>query len=163
MIILIFAGSGAKGVNYPGCWDADTFSSMTADGEPGPPRQRNARGTGERLRGELIEAAVRVLAARGDTERLSIRAVAAEAQVTPPAIYRCFPRPARPRAYGRGNLFRPFRDAPRPGRAGNGLPVRSAAPPLPRLRLIRGGPAAAVPGHVRRPVGRAQGAGHLRA
>ena len=32
-----------------------------------------------------------VTAARGDTERLSIRAVAAEAQVTPPAIYRCFP------------------------------------------------------------------------
>jgi AcrR family transcriptional regulator len=32
-----------------------------------------------------------VLAAHGDTERLSIRAVAAEAQVTPSAIYRCRP------------------------------------------------------------------------
>jgi AcrR family transcriptional regulator len=91
MIILISAGRSARGVNYPERRDADTFSGMTADGEVGPPRQRNARGTGERLRGELIEAAVRVLAARGDTERLSIRAVAAEARVTPPAIYRCFP------------------------------------------------------------------------
>jgi AcrR family transcriptional regulator len=39
----------------------------------------------------LVDAAVRVLAAHGDTERLSIRAVAAEAQVTPPAMYRRFP------------------------------------------------------------------------
>jgi AcrR family transcriptional regulator len=64
---------------------------MTIAGDAGPPRQRNPRGTGERLRDELVEAAVRVLAAHGDTERLSIRAVAAEAQVTPPAVYRCFP------------------------------------------------------------------------
>lgn len=56
-----------------------------------PPRQRNPRGTGDRLHGELVDGAVRVLAAHGDTERLSIRAVAAEAQVTPPAMYRCFP------------------------------------------------------------------------
>ena len=34
---------------------------------------------------------MRVLAAHGDTERLSIRAVAAEAQVSPPAVYRHFP------------------------------------------------------------------------
>jgi AcrR family transcriptional regulator len=64
---------------------------MTADSGPGPPRQRNPRGSGERLRGELIDAAVRVLAADGDAGRLSIRAVAAEAQVTPPAVYRHFP------------------------------------------------------------------------
>lgn len=64
---------------------------MTAEGDTSPPRQRNPRGTGERLHGELVEAAVRVLAAHGDTERLSIRAVAAEARVTPPAVYRCFP------------------------------------------------------------------------
>jgi AcrR family transcriptional regulator len=63
---------------------------MTADAEARPPRPRNPRGTGERLREELIDAAVRVLAARGDTERLSIRAVAAEAGVTPPTVYRCF-------------------------------------------------------------------------
>ena len=56
-----------------------------------PAAQRNPRGTGERLRDELIDTAVRVLAARGDTERLSIRAVAAEAQVSPAAVYRHFP------------------------------------------------------------------------
>jgi AcrR family transcriptional regulator len=64
---------------------------MTAGRGEGPPRQRNPRGTGERLRDQLVEAAVRVLAAHGDTQRLSIRAVAAEAQVTPPAVYRHFP------------------------------------------------------------------------
>ena len=64
---------------------------MTADGGERLPRPRNPPGSGDRLRDELIEAAIRVLAARGDTRRLSIRAVAAEAQVTPPSVYRCFP------------------------------------------------------------------------
>jgi AcrR family transcriptional regulator len=64
---------------------------MTGDNDASSPRPRNPRGAGDRLRGELVDAAVRVLAAHGDTERLSIRAVAAEAQVTPPAVYRCFP------------------------------------------------------------------------
>jgi hypothetical protein len=50
---------------------------MTAEGDTSPPRQRNPRGTGDRLHGELVQAAVRVQAAHGDTERLSIRAVAA--------------------------------------------------------------------------------------
>jgi Bacterial regulatory proteins, tetR family len=87
-----------------------------ADGDPvlgrylpaSPPRQRNPSGTGDRLHGELVEAAVRVPAAHGDTERLSIRAVAAEAQVTPPAVYRCFPRPAGARAHRRGGLLQPL-------------------------------------------------------
>ncbi len=91
MIVLMSAGRGAEGVNCSGTPGAATFSGMTADADAGQPRLRNPRGAGERLRGELIEAAVRVLAAHGDTERLSIRAVAAEAQVTPPAVYRCFP------------------------------------------------------------------------
>ena len=65
---------------------------MTADdGSERPPRARNLPGSGDRLRDELIEAAIRVLVARGDTRRLSIRAVATEAQVTPPSVYRCFP------------------------------------------------------------------------
>lgn len=64
---------------------------MTAGGDTGPPRRRNPRGTGERLHDELVEAAMRLLATHGDTERLSIRAVAAEAQVTPSAVYRHFP------------------------------------------------------------------------
>ena len=91
MIILISAGRSAIGVNYPDPPDAGSFGAMAADGDKGPPRQRNPRGAGDRLRDELIQAAVRVLAAHGDTERLSIRAVAAEAQVTPPSVYRRFP------------------------------------------------------------------------
>ena len=46
---------------------------MTTGADTSQPRQRNPRGTEERLRDELIDTAVRVLAARGDTERLSIR------------------------------------------------------------------------------------------
>ena len=66
------------------------MNANSADGDESPRRQRNPRGTGDRLRDELVEAAARVMAAHGDTDRLSIRAVAAEAQVTPPAVYRCF-------------------------------------------------------------------------
>jgi AcrR family transcriptional regulator len=64
---------------------------MTGTSHPGQPRPRNPRGHGDRLHSELLDAAVRVLAAHGDTERLSIRAVAAEAQVSPAAVYRHFP------------------------------------------------------------------------
>ena len=91
MIILISAGRSAIGVNCPDPPGGGSFGAMTADGDQGPPRPRNPPGAGDRLRDELIEAAVRVLAAHGDAERLSIRAVAAEAQVTPPSVYRCFP------------------------------------------------------------------------
>jgi len=91
LIVLISAGQGATAVNCSGHPAAATFGGMTADRGAGTPRQRNPRGTGERLRGELIDAAVRVLAAYGDTARLSIRAVAAQAQVSPPAVYRHFP------------------------------------------------------------------------
>ncbi len=55
-----------------------------------PRRKRNPRGQGERLRGELIEAATALLAELGDADRLSIRAVARRAGVTPPSIYRHF-------------------------------------------------------------------------
>jgi AcrR family transcriptional regulator len=64
---------------------------MTGTSDTSQTRQRNPRGHGDRLHGELLDAAVRVLAAHGDTGRLSIRAVAAEAQVSPPAVYRHFP------------------------------------------------------------------------
>jgi AcrR family transcriptional regulator len=55
-----------------------------------PRRRRNPRGQGERLRGELIDAATALLAELGDADRLSIRAVARRAGVTPPSIYRHF-------------------------------------------------------------------------
>lgn len=51
------------------------------------PRPRNARGEGERLRGEIIEAAIRVLAALGPDEAFSLRAVAKEARISAPSVY----------------------------------------------------------------------------
>ncbi|MFN2388283.1 MAG: TetR/AcrR family transcriptional regulator [Actinomycetota bacterium] len=53
-------------------------------------RRRSPRGQGARLRGELIAAATELLARLGDAERLSIRAVATAAGVTPPSLYRHF-------------------------------------------------------------------------
>jgi AcrR family transcriptional regulator len=53
-------------------------------------RTRNRRGEGARLRADLIEAAARVLASSGDTEGLTLRAVAREVGVAAPSIYRHF-------------------------------------------------------------------------
>jgi AcrR family transcriptional regulator len=55
-----------------------------------PRRTRHPRGQGGRLRGELIDAASRLLAELGDADRLSLRAVATAAGVTAPSIYRHF-------------------------------------------------------------------------
>jgi AcrR family transcriptional regulator len=63
---------------------------VAADPGSPPPRRGPSRATGAGLRDELVDAGVRVLAAVGDTGRLSIRAVAAEAGVTPTAVYRHF-------------------------------------------------------------------------
>ncbi len=54
-------------------------------------RQRNRRGEGALLRAELIEAAARLLEACGDAEILTLRAVAREAGIAAPSIYRHFP------------------------------------------------------------------------
>jgi AcrR family transcriptional regulator len=51
------------------------------------PRERNPYGAGARLRDELIAAAGRLLAACGDPDALSLRAVAREAGVAAPSIY----------------------------------------------------------------------------
>jgi AcrR family transcriptional regulator len=52
-------------------------------------RPRNARGEGERLRGEVIEAASELIA-EGGPRALSLRAVARRAGITAPAIYAHF-------------------------------------------------------------------------
>jgi AcrR family transcriptional regulator len=52
-------------------------------------RQRNPRGDGARLKDELIEAAMRLLDAQPGVQ-LSLRAVAKEAGVAPPSVYRHF-------------------------------------------------------------------------
>lgn len=50
-------------------------------------RERNPQGEGARLRDELIAAAGRLLAADGDVDSLSLRAVAREAGVAAPSVY----------------------------------------------------------------------------
>ena len=62
---------------------------MSAAAEP-VRRQRNARGKGERLRVELLEAAADLMATHGDIESISLRAVAREAGVSATAVYRHF-------------------------------------------------------------------------
>jgi len=56
-----------------------------------PRRSRAARGDGERLRGDIIEATSRLLARIGSDEALSLRAVAREVGVSAPSVYLHFP------------------------------------------------------------------------
>lgn len=51
------------------------------------PRLRNARGEGERLRGEIIAAAIKVLSSIGPEDPFSLRAVAKEAKIAAPSVY----------------------------------------------------------------------------
>jgi AcrR family transcriptional regulator len=55
-----------------------------------PPRQRYARGEGDRLRIDLLEAAADLIAAHDSIENISLRAVARAAGVSPTAVYRHF-------------------------------------------------------------------------
>jgi AcrR family transcriptional regulator len=54
---------------------------------PGARRRRAPRGSGERLRGEIIAAARHCLNHLGSADAMSIRAVASHVGVTPPSIY----------------------------------------------------------------------------
>lgn len=54
-------------------------------------RIRNRKGEGDRLRGELLDAAAKLLAEAGDSQQVSVRAVAQAAGVTSPSVYRHFP------------------------------------------------------------------------
>ena len=51
------------------------------------PRARNARGKGERLRDEIIAAAIKVLSTIGAEDLFSLRAVAKEAKIAAPSVY----------------------------------------------------------------------------
>lgn len=55
-----------------------------------PPRSRNPRGEGDRLRTELLDAATELMAEKGDIAAVSLRAIAARAGVSPAAVYRHF-------------------------------------------------------------------------
>ncbi|QYN36484.1 WHG domain-containing protein [Pseudonocardia sp. DSM 110487] len=58
---------------------------------PASGRRVNRRGEGERLRGELVEAACRLLERLDGEESLSLRAVTREAGVAPQSFYLHFP------------------------------------------------------------------------
>jgi AcrR family transcriptional regulator len=58
-----------------------------APSTPSARRSRARRGDGERLRGEILAAAERILIETGDESALSIRAIAEAVGVTPPSIY----------------------------------------------------------------------------
>jgi AcrR family transcriptional regulator len=80
--------------HLPAAHPPDMQGTMTtpAAGEPQPApakRQRNRRGEGARLT-ELIEAAARHLEATGDAHALTLAAVAREAGIAAPSIYRHF-------------------------------------------------------------------------
>ena len=51
------------------------------------PRSRNQRGEGGRLRDEIIDAAIRILAELEPDAPFSLRAVAKEARIAPPSVY----------------------------------------------------------------------------
>ncbi len=53
-------------------------------------RTRNPRGQGDRLRADLLDAASELLAEHGSIDKVSLRAVAARAGVSPTAVYRHF-------------------------------------------------------------------------
>lgn len=50
-------------------------------------RHRNVRGEGDRLRGEIVDAAIAVLATLGPEQPFSLRAVAKQANIAAPSVY----------------------------------------------------------------------------
>jgi AcrR family transcriptional regulator len=54
-------------------------------------RQRLARGSGHELRGQILRVAMDILADVGNTDALTMRAVASAAGVSAPSVYRHFP------------------------------------------------------------------------
>ncbi len=56
----------------------------------GVTRERNPRGQGERLRADLLDATVDLIAATGSVEGVSLRAAAKRAGVSPMAVYNHF-------------------------------------------------------------------------
>src|SRR5215471_6571910 len=55
--------------------------------QTGAVRSRNARGEGEKLRGEIIAAAVKVLSALGPEDQFSLRSIAKMARIAAPSVY----------------------------------------------------------------------------
>jgi len=68
---------------------SSTGSSTTTAGDL-PARRRNPRGEGDRLRVDLLDAAVELMAESGDLDKVTLRAIAHRAGVSPTAVYRHF-------------------------------------------------------------------------
>ena len=64
----------------------------TKDGDR---RARNPRGSGDRLREEIVEAGIRLVDETGDSAALTLRGVARAAGIAAPSIYQHFPSPRR--------------------------------------------------------------------
>lgn len=62
------------------------MSSGVAD-RSDEPRRRNARGAGDHLRREIVDAAIRLLERLGPEDPFSLRAVAKEARIAAPSVY----------------------------------------------------------------------------
>src|SRR5947209_20017838 len=67
------------------------MDDTTSAGPSAGPRRPNARGQGERLREEIISAAVQMLGDLADDEALSLRAVARAVSISPTSVYLYFP------------------------------------------------------------------------
>jgi AcrR family transcriptional regulator len=67
------------------------MDDTTPAGLPAGPRRPNARGQGDRLREEIISAAVRMLGDLADDQALSLRAVARAVSISPTSVYLYFP------------------------------------------------------------------------
>jgi AcrR family transcriptional regulator len=64
---------------------------MTHHTSSAPPRARNPRGEGARLRDDIVHAAVELLDQTGDERAVTLRSVARQVGVAAPSIYRHFP------------------------------------------------------------------------
>ena len=64
---------------------------MEATEHATPPRVRNRRGEGARLRDEIVAAAVELLDENGDESAITLRSVARRVGIAAPSIYRHFP------------------------------------------------------------------------
>jgi AcrR family transcriptional regulator len=82
----------AAGGHWPATAEGGSPTAGSGTGfEPSPSasarRSRYPAGAGLRLRGDIVAAAERLLAAAGDDQALSLRAVAREAKIAAPSIY----------------------------------------------------------------------------
>src|SRR5437867_9390219 len=68
-----------------------SYSCPVMETTPATRRRPNARGQGDRLREEIVTAAVRMLDELGDDEALSLRAVAREVSIAATSVYLHFP------------------------------------------------------------------------